>query len=304
MPGRVGDSGEVPFVASVAERTPLLSRPSGNGRRPFLVVSKRRLRLGRASKLGPYVGWGLPLLAAVSLLAGRAGAQAPEETADPANATSEPASPLVPPGGVPQVGPLQPPPAPPAPEPVRRRESSRDAQPVVHPSYAVALHLYGAVTGDSSFDRALRAHRYSASNLVPVGYFDVAVAVVDWLWVGGRLGTRGRVWGHADREEASLSASDLVATVQLRFTLGRIVEIGVLAAGGAAYQALRLNGVLMEQVTPRFAAEAVLAFRIGDHFAIGPRFGWDYFQWQEMNAYDHSMDVGGPYVGLAVEGRE
>jgi len=238
-----------------------------------------------------------------------AGPEAPEAGAAPgAGAAPEaggapeaagPRGPLVPPGGVPPVGPRRRP-AQPAPEP----EPEPEPEPAVPPTYDVALHFRGAVAPESSFDRALRAHGYGSSSVVPVAYVGAAGALVEWLWLGGRVGMRGRIWGHADHDEATLFATDLLATAQVRLLLGRVVELGALVAGGVAHQTLRVGGVLSDQVTPRFGIEATLAFRIGNHFAIGPRAGWDYFQWEGMNAYDHGVELGGPYFGVALEGRE
>lgn len=221
----------------------------------------------------------------------------------PAAPTTAPAparGPLVPPGGVPPVGP----PRPTEPEPPAAPEPPDPPEPAVPPTYDVALHLRGAIAEDTSFDRALRAHGYGVSQILPVAYVGAAGALLEWLWLGGRVGMRGRVWGHDDREEATLFATDLLATAQVRLLLNRVFELGALVGGGVAYQTLRLNGVRSDRITPRFAIEGVVAFRIGNHFAIGPRVGWDWFRWEGMNAYDHDVDVGGAYFGLAVEGRE
>jgi len=150
----------------------------------------------------------------------------------------------------------------------------------------------------------MNAFGYSGTRAAPVVYAGVAVPLVEWLWLGGRLGMRGRQWTHPERVSAYATAGDLLLTAQVRFRLGRVVELGVLAAGGAGIVLLEVNDVVSDQVVPRFLAEATVAFRIGNHFTLGPRFGWGYFQWESMNRYDDGMDLGGFFFGLGLEGRE
>lgn len=224
---------------------------------------------------------------------------APQESPS-AGPVPPPNTPLVPPGGVPPIGPVrraQPPawtPPPQAPPP----------PPIPAPHYSVELQLRLAFPAESSFDRALYSLRYDGFRVEPVGYVGVAVPVVEWFWIGGRYGMRGRQWTHTDQDAASVSAGDLLVTAQLRFSLGRTVELGVLVAGGAGFVNVQLNGVAAGQVVARFQAEATLAFKVGANFAIGPRVGWDYFQWDSMNRYDHGLDIGGPFIGIGLEGRE
>ncbi len=210
--------------------------------------------------------------------------------------------PLVPEGGVPVVGmPLQPAPAPgPPPGPPPRPEPP----PIPPPRYSVELQLRVAFPAESSFDRAMASFGYSGVRIEPIAYLGVQIPVVEWLWLGGRFGMRGRHWTHPDRDSAVVSAGDLLLTAQVRLALGRVVELGVLLGGGAGVVVVGVNGVASDQVVGRFQVEAIAAFRVGPHFALGPRVGWGYFQWEGMNRYDHGLDIGGPYLGLSLEGRE
>lgn len=210
-----------------------------------------------------------------------------------------PATPLVPPGGVPEVGG----PAPgqterPAPPPRRPRP------PLPPTHYAIELMPRAAFPIESSFDRTLSELRYRSVRIVPTGYFGVQVPVVEWLWLGGRVGMRGMTWRHLTRDDATVVAGDLLVTAQVRFPLGRIVELGVLAAGGVGWMVVEMEGLGIDQLVPRFIGEGVIALRPDPHISIGPRFGWEYFVWEGMNAYDHALDIGGPFFGIAVEGRE
>lgn len=225
----------------------------------------------------------------------------PEELAgDPPSSTpSEPSPPLVPPGGVPEVGG-------PAPGQAERPEPERPppAPPIPPPIYVVELAPRATFPVESSFDRALSTLRYRSVRVVPNGYVGMHVPVVEWLWLGGRIGMRGMTWRHLTRDDATVVAGELLATAQLRFSLGRVVELGLLAGGGVGWMSVELDGVGSDQLAPRFVAEGIIAFRPDRHVAIGPRFGWEYFVWEGMNAYDHALDIGGPFFGVAVEGRE
>ena len=177
--------------------------------------------------------------------------------------------------------------------------------PIPWPTYSVELQVRLGLPLGSSFDDALAAHRYGGPSIAPTSYVGVAFPLpVEWLWLGGRLGVRGRVWDHPDRDPATLIATDLLLTAQVRLWLGNVVELGVLFAGGAGWMEVNVNGVGSNQVVGRFGLEATLSFKIGRNFAFGPRIGWDYFQWDGMNAYGHDVDAGGAVLAIGLEGRE
>ena len=103
--------------------------------------------------------------------------------------------------------------------------------------------------------------------------------------------------------------------VHLRWTV-RLVEDGRL--GRILVDGKLLQLVLMSATVPwvsnpawwgRATTVAVgalglwMTWRIGERL-FGPRVGWDYFQWEGMNRYDHGVDIGGAYFGIGLEGRE
>jgi hypothetical protein len=135
--------------------------------------------------------------------------------------------------------------------------------------------------------------------------FGVSLPIgVEWLWLGGRAGVRGRTWDHLYLEDASLLGVDLLVVLRARLLLGARIEIGVAVGGGLGWTGIWVNGTMIDQFLPRFDVAAELAIGIGDHFSIGPRFGWVYFQWSGLNEYGHGVAAGGPYVARALEGRE
>lgn len=177
-------------------------------------------------------------------------------------------------------------------------------EPIPLPRYSLELRLGVSFPGDFSFDQALAALRYDGVRAAPSVVVGVQVPVLDWLWLGGRLGARGRGWAHPDRDPATLAAGELLATAQARVWLGRVVELGVLVAGGLGWMQVAVRDAATDQAVGRFSLEAILAFKTGPHFAFGPRVGYDFFEWSGVNAYGHGVDVGGFSLGLALEGRE
>lgn len=169
--------------------------------------------------------------------------------------------------------------------------------------WSIALRL--GVPPQSSFDRALVSHGYGDVHLVPALVTGFAIpAGVEWLWLGGQLGVRGRTWAHAEHEDASMVAVDLLAVARLRFLLGDRVELGVAVGGGVGWVGVWVNGVAADSAVGRFDVRGELAFRVGRHFAFGPHVGWDYFQLEGIGARPSTADAGGPYFGLTLEGRE
>ncbi|MEQ9074376.1 MAG: hypothetical protein RLP09_11020 [Sandaracinaceae bacterium] len=220
----------------------------------------------------------------------------PESAADPEPAAS-PTS-LVPPGGVPPIPGVR------EPRPVVAPEPEPEPEPIPLPSYSLELRFGVTFPADYSFDQALAALRYDGLRAAATAVVGVQIPVLDWLWLGGRFGGRGRGWAHPDRDAASLVAGELLATVQVRAWLGRVVELGLMVSGGLGWMQVAMRDATSDQAVGRFGVEAILAFKTGEHFAFGPRVGYDFFEWSGMNAYGHGVDVGGFSLGLALEGRE
>ncbi|HEY8428375.1 MAG TPA: hypothetical protein VIL20_08370 [Sandaracinaceae bacterium] len=167
------------------------------------------------------------------------------------------------------------------------------------------LSLRGGAALDTDFDRALAAHGYGKLGFVPGVTAALSFPVgVEWLWLGGQIGARGRSWPHADRDAARAFGLDLLAFARARFRLHQRIELGLSIGGGLGWLDVRVNGVGSDQIVPRFEVQADLAFPIGRHFALGPRIGWSYFVREGINAYGHAVELGGPYFGLSLEGRE
>ncbi|MFK7984926.1 MAG: hypothetical protein AB8I08_02770 [Sandaracinaceae bacterium] len=227
--------------------------------------------------------------------------------AEPEIATivAPPAGPLTPPGGVPEI--LDPR----AEE--RRRETERrpppepetPAEPLPLSSMRVEIQPRLTLLTGSSMDDALRAHRYVPNGPSSGGHVGAEFSVVEpWFWIGGRLGLRGRTWRHPDRDGPVATAGDLQLTVGVRGDVDQVVEFGAVIHGGVGVVDLRVNGVAAGQLVGRFGLEGVLAFRVGPNFSFGPRIGWEYFQWDGVNADGHWLELGGPFLGLSLEGRQ
>jgi hypothetical protein len=161
----------------------------------------------------------------------------------------------------------------------------------------------GGVIDPSSLDLALRSHDYGT----PGGFFagDVSITgrVLDWLWLGGRFGGRGRFYTRNDGPGGSAGAFDLMAVVQTRFQLGRIVEIGVMAGAGAALVGVLLRNQLSAGVWPRLTAGVHIGMRIAHGVRIVARFSWDYCTIFDIDRYGSDVELGGPAGAIGIEVR-
>jgi hypothetical protein len=174
------------------------------------------------------------------------------------------------------------------------------------PDLPVSMQLMvggGGAVQVTSLDLALRSHDYGT----PAGFFTVdatlAGRVLDWLWIGGRLGGRGRFYTRNDGPGGQAGAFDVMAVVQTRFQLGRLVELGVMVGGGGALVGLLLRGQLAAGVWPRLTAGVHLGLRVARGVRIIARFAWDYCTLFDMDRYGSDIELGGPTGALGIEVR-
>ncbi len=164
--------------------------------------------------------------------------------------------------------------------------------------------LRGAIPPQTDFDSALIAHGFGNVQLVPTLVAHAVVPVLRWLWIGGQIGVRGRGWPSGTHDNPpALLATDLLALIRARFPLARFFELGATVGAGIGWMGVNIDGVWAGGLAPRINLQVDIAFRTGSDFTIGPRIGWDYFRWNGINSYGNTVNAGGPYFGLAAEGR-
>lgn len=185
-----------------------------------------------------------------------------------------------------------------------RRERERNFDPT-EPHMPGVFQLFVGIGAalDSSLDGALAAHRYGDSPLVVLGDVSFLGRVTEWLYVGGRLGGRGRGWGSNDTSPAVAGALDVMAIAHLRAYLGRIVDIGAVLGLGVGWAGLTIQGAASTGLAPRVHGSAVIAFRLGAGVRLAARFGWDWFSMYDLDRYGHDLELGGPSLALGFEVR-
>lgn len=175
------------------------------------------------------------------------------------------------------------------------------------PSLPVALsvHIGVGYAMPSSIDRALATHLYADQDggVMMTGDFQLTYRALDWLWLGGRFGFRGRGWGRNGDAGAEAGGFDLLGIVHVRGQLGRIFELGAMLGGGGGIAGLSLNGQTTVGASPRLTVSAEIAFRLTTGVRLQIRATWDYFPWFDLDRFGHDLDLGGPSVAAGFEVR-
>lgn len=155
----------------------------------------------------------------------------------------------------------------------------------------------------SSIDDALATHLYADLNgaAVVTGDFQVTYRALEWLWLGGRFGFRGRTWGRDVSSPAHAGGFDLMAILHLRGQLGRVIDFGGLVGAGMGIVGLALNDTVSVGPAPRLSGGAELGFRLAPGARIVLRASWDFFQWFDLDRFGHDLDLGGPTIAAGLE---
>ncbi len=181
-----------------------------------------------------------------------------------------------------------------------RRVGQPDA---VDPGLPVALSYFVSlgVVMPSSYDDAIQSHAYGPSS--PTLSMDGAITygVTRWLYIGGRLGARGRGWLRRDGDYAMATGVDALVIAHGRIHLGPIVDLGLVLGGGLGVAALSIHRSTLVGVTPRLHGGVQFGFRLARGFHLFVRGVWDYFPWNDIDQYGSDIDLGGPFVGIGIE---
>ena len=189
------------------------------------------------------------------------------------------------------------------PEELRReRERRADAsEPLMPGVFQLFLGIGAAL--DSSLTGALVAHRYADTPVVFQGDVAFLGRVTEWLYLGGRLGGRGRGWGSNDAPPAVAGGVDLMAVAHLRAYLGRIVDLGTVLGAGLGWAGLSIQGAPSTGFAPRLHGGVVLGFRLAPGIRFAARFAWDWFSLYDLDRYGSDLDLGGPSLSIGLEVR-
>lgn len=174
------------------------------------------------------------------------------------------------------------------------------------PDLPVSMQLMiggGGIVQQSSLDLALRSHDYGTPGGLFAADATISGRLLDWLWLGGRFGGRGRFYTRNDGPGGHASAFDLMMVLETRFQLGRVVELGVMAGAGAGLVAVLLRDQVSAGVWPRLTAGAHLGLRVAHGVRIVVRFSWDYCTLFDIDRYGSDVELGGPMGALGIEVR-
>lgn len=184
----------------------------------------------------------------------------------------------------------------------QRRARLRNYDPT-EPEHPVALQLalgIGAAL-DSSLDAALAAHRYGESPLIFQGDVSLLARISEWLYLGGRLGGRGRGWLSNVEEPVSAGAIDAMAIAHARVYLGRVVDLGAILGLGMAWGGVSIERGGSAAVAPRLHGAVMIAFRVASGGRFVARFAWDWCSFYDMDRYGSDLELGGPSLAIGLE---
>lgn len=182
----------------------------------------------------------------------------------------------------------------------RERERSYDASEPLLPT-VFQLFVGGGAPLDSSFDVALASHRYGDSPLMLIGDATLMTRIASWLWLGGRVGMRGRGWGRNDGPPAVAGGLDALAVAHVRAHLGPIVDLGVVLGAGLGWGGASIQGAGTWAFAPRLSGYLQAGFRVAQGARIGARVGWDWFSMYDLDRYGSDLELGGPVLAIGFE---
>ena len=183
-------------------------------------------------------------------------------------------------------------------QPVRGADASDPQLPAM---WQLHIGMGGAVS--SSLDGALVAHLYASSALVFAVDVTVGARLLPWLELAGRVGARGRGWGHAYEQAALAGGVDALGLVVMRGYVGRVVDLGVAAGVGIGVGGLSLHSSTVGSAVPRLHGALFVGFRVAPGVRLLGRFSWDWFSLYDIDRLGSDLELGGPMGSLGVEVR-
>lgn len=186
----------------------------------------------------------------------------------------------------------------------REQQERRRIDPT-EPGRLVALQLFiGLAAGlDSSLDAALVSHGYGESALIVTGDVAVLARATSWLYLGARIGGRGRGWNSNDVAPAVAGGLDALALAHLRVYAGPFLDLGASLGGGVGWASLTVENTATSFAAPRLHGSAVVGFRLAEGVRLCARVGYDWFPVFDLDRFGHDLDLGGPTVALGLEVR-
>jgi len=176
----------------------------------------------------------------------------------------------------------------------------RPLRPLGATDWAAGAAFDLSLTARGSYDRILENLGYEENGSSKGVSFYGSGRVWGPLWLGGRLGMRNRNF-QQPVDSANVLGVDLLATAAVHFPLGDWVELGVEGGLGASLVWLRINGETELGPTFRGNVTGLLGLPLPGPVRLQVRVGWDHWRWNDAAASDGDVDLGGVFVGGAVE---
>lgn len=168
--------------------------------------------------------------------------------------------------------------------------------------WAAGVAVDVGLTASGSYDDTLQALGYEESDAVQGLTAFGGARLVGPLWLGGRVGFRSRNWPQP-ADTANATGFDGLVELSLRLPLGDWFELGASVAGGIGGIRLRINDAFEASLVPRLHGALFVGVPLPGPVRFVLRGGWDLFAWDDANEVGDDVDLGGFFVGGAVEVR-
>jgi hypothetical protein len=224
---------------------------------------------------------------------------APEEVAPEGAATDTPEEPAPPPSLSEEVAA----PVPSAPDVEPPADTGEMPTLFEITSRLVALTLYLGWPQGSSFDEGLAALGYGESPRFWGASLTASWKVLGFLWLGGQIDFRTRVWERIELAPATAMLPAALVVADVRFPLGRVLELGVRAGAGFGAMVLELNGKPNVTGVPRVHGALQLGITVYEPFRVFLQLACDYAESLAVSASGDTVSFSVAAIGLGVEGR-
>lgn len=165
------------------------------------------------------------------------------------------------------------------------------------------IHIGVGVALDASSNEVLVAHGFAESPFVFSGDIGFLGRLEEWLYLGARVGGRGRGWASNSRSPAVAGGLDAMMLAHVRAHIGRVIDLGLALGLGIGWGGMTLTNDSTTGFAPRVHGSALVGFRLAPGIRFMARIGWDWFSLYDLDRYGTDVDLGGPSLSLGVEVR-
>ena len=155
---------------------------------------------------------------------------------------------------------------------------------------------------DDDWDEHLASRGYGDPSPTYGADLGVLYRATRWLNVGLRLAARHRYWLHWDRPAATVFGTDVLVSLDARFSAGPVFQLGLHASGGLGLASVSINGERQLRALGRFQGGPVITFKLYGALRAMVRLAYDHARVELAD--DLRANLGGFTLLVGFEVRE